>query len=213
MWQDLIGIVLVIGTAVLGYRLVAHPYIGLKNLLTVDDLGRLEATLPSLVRVIVIADHVEDPQDELRAAVEANFRRGVQYLFLVARSKAVKESNRYYRIFKTLAEIAADEAGIPGTIPLVDIQALPSEWPRPPFIFYEIRENGATRFIAVRGNQLREGIADFYTLINPDYAHMIATSVLSVAPQPISISQEQFSKSNVIPEEVSALTQQQGYLN
>ncbi len=153
----------------------------------VRELGKIEGSIERLQRVIVMAHQVERPTDELAEAVEMNFRRGVKYIFLVSRSRAQLELNGYYKIFEALAEIAlARDRPNRDVRDLVEIKQLPFDWDDYPFIFYQVSDDkGAVRTIAFRGEQLHEGIADFYTTIPPSYAHTIATSVLADGPGPI----------------------------
>jgi len=193
-------VIAAVGLAIVGYRLLRFPAIGL-NRLSDHDLGRLEGSLTDLRRVIVIAHEIEDPEHELRAAVQENFRRGVKYLFLISKSTARNELKGYYRIFKTLAEIVIEKHDLqhdPNV--LVEIQGLPYDWPDYPYVFYEAEVNGSgSTFIAFRGSQAKEGIADFYSPVPARYAHTIARAVLSEAPHPIEITADQFTdNSNVV---------------
>jgi hypothetical protein len=191
---DLLGLLLVAGVGAVVFRLLSKPHLGLATVLTVHELGKLEASLPSLVSVTVIAHKVEAPENELRKAVEKNLKNGVSYRFLVSKNTASDELQGYYRIFEVLASIAKKTQ-------LVQIQSLPYNWVEVPYIFYEVRDGGSTesRYIAVRGTQALEGITDYYTKVEPGYAQMIAGAVLSDAPYPITIQEEQLARSNVIP--------------
>lgn len=215
MLLHILGIALLSIVGVGAYQLLKHPYKGLQRLLTVNDLGRLEGTLPNLNRVIVIADHVEDPQDELRDAVKANFQRGVQYLFLVSKSKAPKEVRGFFRIFEVLAGVITDNLGDHAlrADQLVKIQSLPYDWPTFPYIFYELDTKSESRFLAIRGNQLKEGIAEFYTPVEPAYAHMIAAAVLSGAPEPIPTDESKFKQSDVLPIDKSQKKEARAVIN
>jgi hypothetical protein len=168
----------------------------------VKALGLVEGNLDSLSQVIVVADHVEAPSDELQRAVEKNFSRGVQYQFLVSQSKAEEALVGYYRIFETLATIVSERSGkIVNARNLVTIQQLPYDWVEIPYVFYRISPSDRlddVRYVAVRGNQRREGIAEFYTYLDPEYAHMIARAILSDAPSPIIVKREEFKGNNVV---------------
>lgn len=191
--------IVVAGISVAGYYLLRFPERGLPGRLNVRDLGRIEGALPALQRVIVIADQVEDPADELRKAVKKNLANGVHYLFLISKSRGQMELDGYYRIFETLASIVkrhqqADGAGT------VDIQELPYDWPDYPYVFYETKDQaGSLSFVAFRGNERKEGIAEFYSPVDARYAYTIARAVLSEAPQQIQVTADQFPDgSNVV---------------
>ena len=94
-----------VGIGVVAYSVLRLPRNGLVGPFDVRVLGRIEGSLPDLKRVIVIADQIEDPEDELRRAVKHNFQKGVHYLFLISKSRAPQELDRYVKIFMTLAEI------------------------------------------------------------------------------------------------------------
>ena len=199
MLAHFLGLVLVAIVAVVSYILIRYPHLALRNVLNVNALGQLEGSLTDLQQVLVVADHVEDPRDELRRAVERNLKRGVKYQFLVSQSKAQQELKGYYRIFEVLAQIVSSRSVQAGD--LVTIQQLPYDWVEVPYVFYQVQDRSlpsGIRYIAIRGNQRREGIADFYTFVESDYAHMVARGILSDGPSPINVQKEQFRDSNVV---------------
>mgnify|MGYP001569925785 CR=1 FL=1 len=159
-----------------------------RDRLTVDGIAEIEKHLANLKRVIVLAHRIEKPLDDLSEAVEYNFQRGVRYLFLVSQSQADQEVQGYYQIFETLAKIVIYKTSAAKQIKdLVDIQQLPYDWDDYPYIFYQVEDaTGASKTIAFRGDQLREGIADAYVRVEPTYAHTIARSVLADAPRPLA---------------------------
>lgn len=186
-----------IGICFAGYYLLYFPERGLPGRLSVHDLGRIESTVPNLSRVIVIADHVEDPVDELRRAVEKNLANGVDYLFLISKSKGQKELDGYYRIFATLPSIVTTRCQKADEVGKVDIQELPYDWQDYPYVFYESKDSaGSTSFGAVRGNEPREGIAEFYSVVDARYAYTIGRAVLSEAPRAIQVTADQFPDSS-----------------
>ncbi len=163
--------------------------------LTVDHIGEIEKGLANLIRVIVIADHVERPTDKLSDAVEHNFSRGVKYLFLVSGSHARREVDGYYQIFEALAKIVISRSGTRQSVrDLVDIHQLPYDWNDYPYLFYQVQDRSekpeALRTIAFRGEELREGIAKTYVRVEPTAAHTIAKSVLAEAPRPLQVPVE-----------------------
>lgn len=193
----------------LAYRLLKYPPLkematkkspSLPDRITVHGLGRLEGGFRDLVRVIVICDQVERPEEELGRAVEANFERRVKYLFLISQSRAEAERQQYYRIFETLAQIVIYRTRSRIRLAdLVEIQQLPYDWNDYPYVFYQIRDESKgshIKTVAYRGDQRLEGIANNYSRVDPVYAHTIARSVLSEAPGPvvetIQIDPEQF---------------------
>jgi hypothetical protein len=193
--------IVAVGISVAGYYLLYFPERGLPGRLSVHDIGRIEGTLPGLLRVIVIADQVEDPTNELRKAVEKNLANGVHYLFLVSKSRGQTELDGYYLIFKTIKVIITKRLQRTDGIGTVDIQELPYDWPDYPYVFYETEDQaGSISFVAFRGNQPKEGIAEFYSQVDAHYAYTIARAVLSEAPQPIQVTADQFADgSNVVP--------------
>jgi hypothetical protein len=153
---------------------------------TVESLAHLEAEIQDLRRVVVICDHVEPPEHRLAGAVEANFGRGVKYLFLVSQSRAKHELNGYFKIFQALAEIHLARSSTDSKLnDLVEIQQLPYDWDDFPYVFYQTEQTSGLRTVAFRGDQLREGIAENYSRVDPRYAHTIARSVLADSPRPI----------------------------
>lgn len=151
--------------------------------ISVEDLGRIEGNLPNLVRVLVVADQIEKPDGSLGQAVEANFAKGVDYLFLISASKAATEKSRYYKLFEAYAQIRGANSKS------LDIKALPFEWDSYPIIFYQTRDaTNALATIAFRGTELREGIASRYERVPTEYAHTVATSLLADAPSDVVVT-------------------------
>jgi hypothetical protein len=156
----------VIGICFADYYLLRFPERVLPGRLSVHDLGRIESTIANLSRVIVIADRVEPPVDELRRAVEKNLANGVDYLFLISKSRGQKELDGYYGIFKTLCSVVTSRCQKVDNVGTVDIQELPYDWQDYPYVFYESKDPaGSISYVAVRGNQAKEGIAEFYAVV------------------------------------------------
>lgn len=151
--------------------------------ISVEDLGGIELRLQNLKRVLVVANKIERPEGSLARAVESNFKKGVDYLFLISRSKAATEKTRYYKLFEAYASMSGADNS------LLDIKALPFEWDDYPIIFYQTRDTkGILATIAFRGTELREGIAEYYQRVPAEYAHTIATTLLSDAPSDVEAS-------------------------
>jgi hypothetical protein len=158
------------------YAKVPHP-------ISDHQLGEIEAALPGLTEVVIVADHIEDPQNALRKAVKANFQRDVHYLFLVSKRNAATEVTGYFGVFEAIAQAIITLGGKSIRVSdLVTIQQLEYDWLDYPYVFYRM-SNSTT--IAYRGNQVMEGIADKYVSLEPRLAHTIAQAVLNTAPSPI----------------------------
>lgn len=147
---------------------------------TLEQLGCFEGSAPNLVRVLVVANRIEQPEGSLRKAVEDNFAKNVEYLFLISSSTAASEQKGYYQIFQAYQKIKNPNAD------LLDIKALPFEWDDYPIIFYQFKQNDdKLASVAYRGSHLRKGITKFYELVPAEYAHTIAKSLLADAPTDI----------------------------
>jgi hypothetical protein len=188
-------------TAVAGFFLLRNPERGLRGILDLGQLAVIEGNAKSLVRVIVIAEHVEDPHDALLEAVKRNLALGVRYLFLVSKSHAQSELDKYFKIFQAYADVVGNSTKGGSARELVQIRQLPHNWDDAPHIFYEVRGPGdaSSQFMAYRGNQIGRGIARYYTAVPACYAHTIARAILSEAPQLIDVSIDQFPRGNVTP--------------
>jgi hypothetical protein len=152
----------------------------------VRDIGIIEGELPHLHMVMVIADKVEKPTNELSDAVERNFSRGVKYLFLVSSDRASDEVRGYYTVFEALARIVVSrqENGTKKVRDLIEIQQLPYNWDDFPFIFYRLHfPNGETKTLAFRGDSMHQGIAKHYGRVDPNYARTIARAIVADAPK------------------------------
>jgi hypothetical protein len=172
--------------------------------ITLEQLAQIEASLPRLFQVIVVAHEVDKPLDQLQAAVEANFLNGVCYLFLISRSSAERHQIGYYDIFEALARIAMSRARTPIPIDtLVKIQHFDYDWDDYPYIFYQMRETTGVRTIALRGTDIREGIAKSYELVDPRSAQTIARSIVASAPQSLDLTASQFRED---PRKVISIT-------
>lgn len=166
-------------------------YIGLRKdklsrFKPVEKLGIYEKDLQGLESVIVVANTIERPEGNLMEAVEDNFREGVKYLFLISQSNAEDELRRYYLIFKALAEkaLAENNSGLRLISELVEIRKLPYDWPDVPHIFYQYRVNGSEEILtsAFRGNQKREGIADYYERLSESQSTALILALMREAP-------------------------------
>lgn len=201
MWGvHFIGIMLLLGIGITSYFLLRYPHRGLKNILDVHEFGKLEGGLEGLIEVIVVADHIEDPVDELRKAVKLNFERGVVYHFLISKDRAQDELDGYYRIFEALALIISKKLKH-SVEDLVKIEQLSFDWNEVPYVFYKIinpQQTPNIRYISLRGNQKREGIADYYSYVAPREADLFARSILAEAPSRIVVTTEQIADSNVV---------------
>src|SRR5439155_709963 len=131
---------------------------------TVDQLATIEGSVQDLVRVMVVANTIEKPEGSLGRAVEHNFARNVEYLFLISSSKAADEKERYFKIFEAYKQIRNPKSQ------LLDIKALPFEWDDYPIVFYQYRDpNAVLASVAFRGSELREGITKFYERVPSEY--------------------------------------------
>jgi len=148
--------------------------------ITLEQLGELEGSLPDLVRVMIVADKIEKPEGTLGKAVESNFSKNVEYLFLISSSMAPSEKGKYYKLFEAYHQINNPEAN------LLDIKALPFEWDNYPIIFYQFKDNEKFAIVAFRGSDLKKGITKLYERIPAEYAHTIAKSLLADAPKDVT---------------------------
>lgn len=193
IFVHVVGLLLITVVATTGYFLIRYPARGLPNIVTVKSLGDIEGNLKQLKRVIVVADHVEAPDDALRHAVEKNFARGVQYYFLVSKSKANAELGGYYKIFEALAVIVSNRSAQKiKAEDLVKIQRLSYDWEDVPHILYETADIREAKYFLARGNQSREGIADFYSFERSDQTRIFARAILSDAPSGIALENVRF---------------------
>jgi len=171
----------------LGYVIINRNHFS--RFLSVRKLGIIERDLTGLKQVIVLADRIERPHSTLAEAVEDNFSEGVHYLFLISNSNAENEMNGYYQIFEALARISADKSDIDTSASdLVDIKKLPYDWPDVPYIFYRFQEENDKKIktLAFRGNQKKEGIADFYEKLSGQHSQAMVQALLAEAPQEIA---------------------------
>jgi len=164
--------------------------------ITVRELARIEGGIRDLVRVVVAAHCVEPPTDELRVAVENNLERRVHYHFLVSGSRGDEEIDGYYQIFRAIAHIVIKRAKLEAKVEdLVTISRLPFEWNHKPHIFYQAKgTHGKLASMVLTGNQKNEGIAEWYERLLPEYAHTIALALLSDAPTPLTVTEEEFQE-------------------
>lgn len=149
---------------------------------TLEQLGTLEGSVPNLVRVMVVANRIEKPEGVLGQAVEDNFAKNVQYLFLISPSTAADEKKGYFKIFEAYQQIKSPSKH------LLDIKALPFEWDDYPIIFYQYENDEKLASVAFRGSDIKKGITRFYERVPAEYAHTIAKSLLADAPKDIDQS-------------------------
>ena len=179
-----LAILLAISTfATLVYMVVCKD--ATSRYVSVKRIGIIERDIYQLKRVIVVANQIEKPINTLQDAVEDNFREGVEYLFLISRSKGQVERSRYYRIFEQLARIAANDQESSFT-ELIQIKSLTYEWLYPPHIFYQYIEKKSNKlhtvcFKGYNGSR-RKGIASYYEVISGSEAEPLLQSLLADAP-------------------------------
>ncbi|MEI7870063.1 MAG: hypothetical protein WCI11_19440 [Candidatus Methylumidiphilus sp.] len=155
------------------------------------QLGLLEGALGMhvgqrvLSQVIVVSARIDAPDDKLRESVRENFRRGVQYLFIVPDSRWQENKDHWFLTFKNIAQDVVNEGRSEGKgiKELIDIWSLPSDWDDVPYIFYRLSVNGSGKheIYAVRGNEKKVGIASQYTSVPKEYAETIALLAISAA--------------------------------
>lgn len=169
-----------------------------RGLVSVHELGIIEGSLPSLRQVLVVADHVEPPTDELRKAVEANFKRGVKYVFLISKSNADEEVSGYFGIFLAIAGMVQARQHTKKPITdFVEIKKLAHNWLDYPIIFYEVGSGPSgedSSWFAYEGTDRKNGIADFYIEVPRREARRLAKNIEAEAPTKLPISAPQITE-------------------
>lgn len=165
------GVRLLLEDRKVGFR-VTKDFVQLPHKVTAHELGMLEAGLPGLYQVLVIAHRIEDPIGQLGNAVVSNLRKKIPYVFLLSQSQAEKEIDGYFKIFEHYAGLANPDRP---TSELVKIKKLDMEWDDYPYVLYFIRGTRHEAVVAYEGTQENEGIADEYCHVD---GHMVA-AVLS----------------------------------
>lgn len=162
--------------------------------ISAHHLGQIEGSIKGLLEVIVAAHRIEEPTNNLRAAVARNFERRVQYTFLVSNSSAEEELNGWVHMFLTIAHVILKRSKSDLTPSyFVTISKLSYDWRNTPFVFYRAKNNsGELATIAFQGNQNDEGIAERYVRLPADIAYSLALAILSDAPSPIQVTQNPF---------------------
>jgi hypothetical protein len=160
------------------------------KVLTYENWANFERQVPNLVQVIVLADTVEQPVNGLQKAVLENFKRGVNYCFIVSSSNAESELHGFYSLFEKLAEIAIHKFKVNATTKdLVAILSLPDEWKNVPYVFYRMRDTSAgvnqIRTIAFRGDTEGKGIANRYIAVDHDSAEALVKLLMGKPPEKI----------------------------
>lgn len=157
----------------------------LPDRLLVSGLGKVEQGVTNLREVVVICHQVENPRNDLLAAVRANLVNGVRYRFFVSKSNYESERNRYYKFFEVIAEMAAMDKPEATVKNLVALEPLPFDWQdKPPFVFYRTSENGNTYTVAYRGFNATKGIDDAYMRVDPYLGHAVLEMLLSATEAP-----------------------------
>ena len=156
-------------TKILSAPLIHSADTGLKTFLSVKELGKLEGSIENLSEIIIIADRIEEPTNELYLSVKENLKKGVKYTFLISGSKYDSELNSYIKIFQAIAEVIKRKFN---TADLIEIHPISFDWNNYPYIFYRYIESlsGSPKIFAYMGTQLKEGIAEEYELMPPTIA-------------------------------------------
>lgn len=165
--------------------------------ITAHKLGEIEGNIKGLVRVIIAAHRVEEPTNALRQAVKKNLESNVEYRFLVSQSHAESEIDGWIRMFLAIAHVVLKRTGSElEPADLVRISNLQYDWRDTPYVFYQTEtSNGKMATIAFRGDETDEGIAKRYTRLPGWLAYSMALAILSDAPVPLTVEEEQFQVS------------------
>lgn len=181
--------------------------------ITAHRLGEIEGAIKGLVRVIIAAHRVEDPTGTLRQAVKKRLASNVEYHFLISKSHAKTEVDGWIHSFRAIAHVRLKEVGSElKPADLVRISNLQYDWRDTPYVFYQTEtSNGKMATIAFRGNQTNEGIAEKYVRLPGWLAYSMALAILSDAPVPLFVEEEQFRVSPEIDNAVltSAATKEE----
>jgi len=145
------------------------------KVVTVDDLGIIEGKINDLSDVFVPCHRVDAPKGSMMEAVKINMKRGVRYTFLVSPENYTRSEKTYYQYFLAIAKTVSWESqGIFSINDLIRIRPLKERWSFKPHIFYKTKEddNGIEATIVYRGDIQDVGLANNYTLLNPEDAIM-----------------------------------------
>lgn len=145
---------------VLFFKFWSAPIRKVNESISKKDLGLLEGTISSLEEIIIISDIIEEPTELLYKSVVSNLKRNVKYTFIISKSKYETEQNKYFQIFKAIANSNNLTSS-------VIIKPLNIEWNNFPCIFYKLTNGYVFAFM---GNEQREGIAEGYDFVGPQLA-------------------------------------------
>lgn len=152
------------------------------RLVTVSGLGKIERGIPGISEIVIICNTIEEPTDELLAAVRHNLKRGCKYRFFVSKSNYVKKKRDYFDVFLSIARAAVSESELDGVDALVSLRPLPHDWQnKPPMIFYRSASGEGIRTVAYRGFRAGEGIDNLYRLVDPFLGHALLEILVTIA--------------------------------
>lgn len=155
-----------------------------------EALAAVESSLQELEMVVLVAHRIERPSDAIRAAVEENLARSVQYRFLTSPTTPDEIETVYFEDYKTSARAIKAKFGLP--LPLekmVKLDRLTFEWDDFPYIFYRLRKRVGTgsrhtiHTLAFRGLSRTAGLAETYEAVPPALAQSLVRMLLVHTPE------------------------------
>ena len=154
--------------------------------ISINQLALIERDTINLKTVLVAANVVDAPESLLREAVEFNFKRGVNYIFLISKSNYENFRNTYYKIFEAYLNINNPNPS------LLKLFPLEIEWGDRPYIFYEVttyypNKSNYKEIYGFVGDDIKKGIATHYRSI-PDYlSFTLFNSIITACDVQLSI--------------------------
>lgn len=163
--------------------------------ISLEKLSKIEACIENLQQVYIFANLIEAPEGNLKHAVIDNFKKNVEYNFIISKNNYNEFRETYFKIFDAYSCIAKVN---PKNV--LKIYPLEIEWGDKPYIFYRYQFENKFQVIGFVGFEMNKGIASSYLKLEKDFAFTLfntATAACDVDLH-ISISKEEFENKKVL---------------
>jgi hypothetical protein len=149
-----------------------HSRLASGHILDRADVAIIERDIRALRAVVIISDTVDFPEHLLLDAVYDNLSQCVSYFFYVSPQNVEKSRQTILPLFEGIAQTIKSQVGSAGKV-VVGSSGVPlGDFPYI-FYIYKVNDRDHMSVVAFRGHTKNVGIADQYTMIDPDAARTI----------------------------------------
>lgn len=136
--------------------------------ISLEKLSKIEGSIEDLQQVFIFANIIEAPDGDLKKSVIDNFKRYVEYSFVISKNNYNEFKETYYKIFDAYSCIAKVKPE-----KVLKIYPLEIEWGDKPYIFYRYQYENSFHVIGFVGFEMNKGLASSYMKLEKDFAYTL----------------------------------------